>query len=176
VTTVATNGFDDDVTLSLAGLPGAAGSSTFAPPVVSGSATSQLTIATSPTAAPGSYSLTITGTSGSLTHSVPMTLVVSGDFAVTASPPQITIKHGKTATYSVSLSPVDGFSGKVHLSATGIPPRATYWFSHAWVRVPGTSKLKVKTYPVTARGTRTITITAHRGTLTHEVTVTLTVT
>jgi hypothetical protein len=134
------------------------------------------TIATSPTAAPGSYPLTVSGTNGSLTHTTAVTLVVSPDFALSATPSQITIKHGKTATYTVSISPLGGFTGKVNLSAAGVPYGATYTFSRTSVPGPGRATFKVRTNASTTRGTTAITITGKHAPLVHHVMVTLTVT
>ena len=70
------SGFTGNVALSVIGLPtGATGS--FNPSSISGgSGSSTLTVAPSRAALPGTYTLIITGTSGSLTHSTTVTLIV----------------------------------------------------------------------------------------------------
>ena len=85
VTITPTGGFTDPVTLSLAGLPrGASGS--FNPNPAGGSST--LTVGTDTSAPAGTYSLTVTGTAGSLTHTASATLVINvpPDFTLGASP------------------------------------------------------------------------------------------
>src|SRR5262249_28796178 len=69
-------GFTGTVTLSVTGLP-AGVTASFAPPSIGGGAGSAtLTVTTSGTTTPGAYSLTITGSSGSLSHSAPVTMIV----------------------------------------------------------------------------------------------------
>jgi len=168
------NGFTGDVTLSLTGLPASVGSATFAPARVPAAGTSQLTISTSATAPAGSYPLTITGTSGSVTHTAAVTLVVSvRDFSLSAGPSSITIFRGQTASYTVSVSPVGGFTGNVWLSVAGTLSGSSVSFSANPVGTPGTSTLKVKTGGLTTRGTFTLRITGTSGSLVHQATVVL---
>lgn len=72
-----TNGFTGDVSLSLTGLPAAAGSSTITPAVVSESGTAQLSIQTLANAVPSTYQLTVTGTDGTRTRSTLVTLTIT---------------------------------------------------------------------------------------------------
>jgi hypothetical protein len=105
------NGFSGDVALSLGGLPASVGSASFTPATVAGAGSSQLAITTSAAAPAGSYPLTVSGTSGSTTHSVSATLVVTGppDFSLTTSPSSVTVWRGQSASYTVTVSPVNGF-------------------------------------------------------------------
>jgi galactose oxidase-like protein/PKD domain-containing protein len=75
VTVSSMNGFPGTVSLSVSGLPSNATAS-FSNPLVTGSGSSTLTVTPAITTPPGTYSLTITGASGSLTHSVNVTLTV----------------------------------------------------------------------------------------------------
>jgi hypothetical protein len=71
ITIASINDFDQLVTLTKAGMPSgvtALLSSQFVAPGPGGSETSTLTVTVDSTAAPGSYSITVNGTSGSLTH------------------------------------------------------------------------------------------------------------
>jgi hypothetical protein len=75
-TITAANGFSGSVSLSVTGLPtGATGS--FNPTSVAGAGNSTLSVATKSTTPTGTFTLTISGTSGSLTHSTTVTLVVN---------------------------------------------------------------------------------------------------
>lgn len=72
----ALNGSSNNVILSVSGLPSSATAS-FNPGSVSGSGSSALTVMTSSSTPPGIYTLTIMGTSGSLTHTASVTLTVT---------------------------------------------------------------------------------------------------
>ena len=45
----------------------------------------------------------------------------SGDFSVSASPSSQSVVQGGAASYNVILTPLEGFSGTVSLSAAGLP-------------------------------------------------------
>jgi len=170
------NGFTGDVSLSLTGLPPAVGTAAFAPAVVSGAGTAQLSISTLASAPAGSYPLTVTGTSGATSHSAALTLVVpAGDFALSVSPATRTIYRGQSTTYTVTVSSVNGFAGAVTLSVTGKPSGSTATLSRNPVAAPGTSTLTIRTTFSTTRGTFTIRVTGSSGSLTHQATATLTV-
>jgi hypothetical protein len=115
----AVNGFTGAASLSVGGLPsGAAGR--FNPTSVPGSGTSTLTVTTSSSTPAGSYPLTITGTSGSLSHSTAATLVVSSS-CVTGSAGDgwhnTRLSAAQTGTFSVqydatpSASPLNAVIG-----------------------------------------------------------------
>jgi len=69
------NGFSGTVSLNVSGLPSDATAS-FSNPLVTGSGSSTLTVTPAMSTPPGTYTLTITGTSGGLSHSVNVTLTV----------------------------------------------------------------------------------------------------
>lgn len=171
-------GFTGTVTFSVSGLPtGASGS--FNPTSVSGSGTSTLTVTTSTTTPPGSYPLTITGTSGTLVHSTSVTLVVSAaggsDFAIGASPSSQTVARGASTTYTVTITGTGGFTGTVNFSVSGLPSRTSASFNPASVTGSGSSILTVSTNRKTLRGSFVLTITGTAGSLLHSTTVTLVV-
>src|SRR4029077_20220676 len=114
------SGFAGSVTLSAGGLPSGAGA-TFSPnPTSAGSTMSVTTSASTPAA---TYTLTITGGSGSLSHSTSVTLVVQSppDYSLSASPSSQTVVQGNGAGYTVNVTPTGGFASSVTLSATGLP-------------------------------------------------------
>jgi|HubBroStandDraft_4_1064222.scaffolds.fasta_scaffold06007_5 phospholipase C len=75
VTVTDVAGFDSPVSLACSGLPSGA-SCSFNPASVAGSGSSKLTVATSQGTTPGSYPLSVQGTSGSTNQSAPLTLAV----------------------------------------------------------------------------------------------------
>jgi hypothetical protein len=176
-TVTPTGGFTGSVTLSVSGLPtGATG--TFSPnPLSSGNST--LTVTTSSTTPTGSFPLTITGTSGSLTHTANVTLVVTapvvGDFSVSATPASQTVTAGTGTSYTTTATGSGGFTGVVTWSASGLPSGASASFNPTTVTGSGSSTMSVTTSTSTAAGTYTLTITGTSGSLVHSTTVTLVV-
>jgi hypothetical protein len=84
VSILALNGFSDNVALSVTGLPTGATASFTSSPIV-GSPSSTLNVTTAGSTPKGSYSLTITGQSGSITHTTSVGLEVQSPLAISAS-------------------------------------------------------------------------------------------
>jgi hypothetical protein len=98
------------------------------------------------------------------------------NFTLSASPSSQSVVAGASVNYTVSVSPQNGFTGTVSLSASGLPSGATDSFSPASISGgSGSSTLEVFTSASTPTGTYTLTITGTNGTLTHTATVALTV-
>ncbi|MGB2713186.1 MAG: galactose oxidase-like domain-containing protein [Vicinamibacterales bacterium] len=171
-TVTPASGFTGAVDFSVTGLPSGA-TATFTPPSVSGSGSSSLVVSTSGLTPSGTYPLTVRGTSGPVTRTANVTLVVNGDFAIAASPTSRTISRGSSTTYSVTVTAGQGFSGPVGLTVSGLPSRATGTFNPASLTGSGTSVLTVTTARNVQKGTRTVTITGSGGGRTHSVNVTL---
>ena len=93
------------------------------------------------------------------------------DFSLSVSPASQSVARGRAATYTVTLSPANGFSGSVALSATRLPAGASATFSPN----PATtsSSLTVQTSSSTPPGTYTLTITGTSGSLSHSTTASL---
>jgi hypothetical protein len=174
VTITPTGGFSGSVALTVSGLPAGA-SGTFS--TVGNQST--LTVNTSSTTTPpGSSPLTITGTSGTLSHSAVVTLVVKPppNFTISATPSSRTVVRRAGTSYTVTITPSDGFTGTVSFIVTGQPAGTTYSFNPSSVTTSGSSTLTVNTTSSTPTGTFALTITGTSGTLTHTATVTLVVT
>ena len=172
------SGFSGSASLSVSGLPAGA-TANFNPLSISPAQTSTLTVTTSGVAA-GTYTLTITGTSGTLTHSTTVTLVVNaaGDFTITvAAPSSRSALRGDTVTYSVTVTPVGSFTADVSLSVSGLPNGSSATFNPATIAggSQGTSMITVKTSKGTKIGTYTLTITGTGGGKSYATTVTLSV-
>jgi hypothetical protein len=171
VTITQLNGFNGSVDLTVAGLPvGATGSLSPTPAATA----STLNVTIDATTPQGSYVLTITGASGSLSHSTTVTLVVVGDFGLSATPTSSSISRGGTATYTITVIAMNGFSGPVTLSATNLPTKASASFSPNPVASSSTLSLRTNRGQTPA-GSYTIVITGTSGGVTHSITVTLTV-
>jgi hypothetical protein len=171
-------GFSGTVALTLGGLTPTQGTWSFSPSGINGGAgASQLTVTTAASLAPGSYPLTITGTSGSLTHAKAITLVVvaAPDFSISISPASASVVAGQTTSYTINLAAIGGFTGTVTLSASGLPSGASVSFAPSMLRPPGTSTLTVRTIRTTTRGSFTIKVTGKSGVLTRQAPATLVV-
>jgi hypothetical protein len=127
VTVLPTNGFTGSVTLSVSGLPSGV-TATFATNPTS--STSVLTFNASGAAAAGNSSITITGTSGTITHATTLTLTIGA-----AQPQQLLgnpgFENGSTTTAPWTLTP------SVINSSSAQPPHSGAW--DAWLNGYGRS-------------------------------------
>jgi endo-1,4-beta-D-glucanase Y/regulation of enolase protein 1 (concanavalin A-like superfamily) len=168
------NGFSGTVNLSVSGLPTGA-SASFSPASVAGSGSSTLTVSTATTTPSGAYTLTLTGTSGGATHTTTVTLQVT-DFSVSASPASQTVVAGNSTTYTLTISAINGFSGNVVLTLSGLPAGATASLNPASITGSGSSTVTVVTSNSTPAGSSTLTLWGSSGSLSHSTAVGLTVT
>ena len=120
----------------------------------------QATFSTS-TLSVGSHTITaqyggdsnFSGSSGTTTQTVN---AAQAGFTITASPTSASVRAGKTATYTVTVTASGGFTGTVQFSGSWIGPNPT--FSPPSVTGSGSSTMKVSTTGV-PRGTYQIAIT-----------------
>jgi hypothetical protein len=175
-TVAALNGFASSVGLSVSGAPNNT-TTGFNPPSISTSGSSTLQVATTASTPTGTYTLTITGTSGLLTHTTTATLTVSsiaqGDFSVSVTPGSKSITQGGSGNVTVTVSALNGFAGTVTLSLTGLPSGVTATFNPSSISQSGYSGVQLSTNSRTPVGTYTLTITGTSGNLKHSANVTL---
>jgi uncharacterized membrane protein len=176
VTITSSNTFSSEVSLSCAaGLPAGA-TCNFNPskltPAGNQEVTSVLTVNAGLSTPAGSYTLTVSGTSGSVTHTYGTLVVDVNDFAITGptatTPSPIT--PGQSAVATVTLTSVNGFATPAALSCSGLPIGATCGFTPTTV-MPGEegaeSTLTVQTASGTPAGTYNLVITGTAGKLSH---------
>lgn len=120
----------------------------------------------------GPYTVTATALSVKGTASVTVTSLPA-DFTLSVSPTSQSVRQGNTATYTVTITRSNGFSGAVTLSVTGLASAFTATFTPNPATT--TSQLKVKTVSG-HRGTYTMTIKGVSGSLSHTTTANLRVT
>jgi subtilase family serine protease len=166
------SGFDGSVSLSATGLPSAV-TAGFNPSSTTGAST--LTLTASSTAALGTFSITITGNSGGLSHSTSVSLTVAAppNFAISASPNSLSLARGGKVTSTISITPQNGFTGAVSLSAARLPRGVTASFNPS--STTGVSTLTLSATSKAATGGFTIRINGTSGSLTHTATISLTV-
>ncbi len=92
----------------------------------------------------------------------------------TGSPTSWSWAFGSTS-YTIGVSAVNGFSGSVSLTVTGLPANSSSAFNANPVSVPAanTSTLTVTTSSSTKQGSYTLTVSASSGLLLHSTTVAL---
>jgi hypothetical protein len=100
----------------------------------------------------------------------------TGDFTISASPSSQSVTAGSGTSYTATIAAVNGFTGSVALSVTGLPAGATASFSPTSVTGSGTATLSVSTSASTPGGSYALSITGTSGSLSHSAGVTLTVT
>ena len=97
------------------------------------------------------------------------------DFSLSPTPPIDTVGVGSNASYTVNLAALNGFTGTVAWSATGLPSGATATFTPTSTTAPGNSVLTITTTASTPKGSFPLTITGASGALTHTAIATITV-
>jgi hypothetical protein len=118
----------------------------------------------------------VTASNGGVNGATNVTVIsVPPDFSLSVSPATQSIKRGTSASYTVTITPSNGFSGAVSLSLTGQPSGSTVTFTPN-PATGTTSTLAVKTLSNTTRTTYTLTVKGVSGSLSHTATAKLTVT
>jgi len=172
ITVTPIGGFTGSVALSVSGLPSGVTAS-FNPASTTGSSTVSFTASGNATV--GAATVTILGTSGSLTHTTTIALNVTGiqtpDFSLSAT--NATIVQGGTASSTITIASTGGFNGSVALSVSGLPAGVTASFNPASTAT--TSTLSFTASATATTGTANITVTGSSGTLTHTTSLVLTV-
>jgi subtilase family serine protease len=144
-----------------------------------------LTINTAASTPTATYTLQITGTSGSTTATTTIPVLVTAatvpGFTLTGSPISIT-SPGTSGSSSVTIAPTNGFTGTVALSCSvassesGTLPTCSVSAAPAISGTAAvTSTLTVNTSTATADGSYTVTITGTSGSLTQTTTALVTV-
>ena len=153
VTIASVNGFNSAVALTCSSVVSGV-TCTLNPTSVTPSgtsATSTLTINTSTATALGTYSVTLSGTSGSNVHSTSVTLTVQvpSDFTLgpaSGSPTSQTISAGQTASFSLAFAPTGSFTGTLNLNCSITPavtPPPTCNLSNSSVQINGSGGASV---------------------------------
>jgi subtilase family serine protease len=173
VTISSLGGFSGGVTLSAAGVPENATGGFSINPATS---TSVFTLTVSDTATLGPATITITGVSGSLTHSAIITVTVNAptpDFSLSSSSGSVSVAKRQHGTNTITVTPLNGFTGTVNFTATGAPRDTILLFSPTSSATSSVLTITPKSFA--ELGMYTLTVTGTSGSLTHTTTINLTV-
>jgi hypothetical protein len=146
--------------------------------LVASSSTSPFDFTFTPTGGNHAYYAYVTMNSGDEMWSAPIWINQQGgapDFSIAASPASQTVTRGSSTTYTVTVGALNGFTGTVSLSVSGLPSRTTATFNPSSIAGSGSSTLTITTANKTPAGTKTLTITGTSGSLSHSTQVTLVV-
>jgi hypothetical protein len=130
------------------------------------------------TVASGVYTVTAAGNSGSLTHSIPLTLTISSapDFSLTLLPTAITTTAGSNPSFTASVTGQNGFSGSVAVTLSGLPAGTTTFPASPFSVAAGGSQTVTLSMPTnTFSGNYPVSATGNSGSLTHSQLLDLTV-
>src|SRR5438552_4197916 len=144
---------------------------------------STLTVTTAPTTPTGSYMIAVSATSGSLSHSITVTLSVSSsEFTISESPTSQAIPLGSEMQTDIYVNSVNGFSGYVNLVATPSSTAVACWFAYtltstATVYVPsvGSAYQWSTCGAYGPAGSYTVTMTGSSGSLSYSIVLPVTV-
>ncbi len=120
----------------------------FNPASITAGESSTLTVSGLSAATSNPTNFTVTGTSGSQKSAVALTIFFA-DFSLSATPPITSVTAGNSATYKVTVTPMNGFNRVVLLGCANLPPAATCSYSPPGLTLngttPATATLSLKT-------------------------------
>ncbi|MFZ1085596.1 MAG: glycoside hydrolase family 6 protein [Terracidiphilus sp.] len=164
ITVTFEGGLTGSVSLSATGLPSGVNAN-FAPSSVNapgGSIVVNFNAQTS--TVPGSYTVQMVGTNGTITNSAPLTLVIPGSgYSLTPTAPSLTVATGQNATDTIKVTDQGSFTGAVTLTNSALPTGVTLSYGTN----PATTS-SILTFTVGSNavvGTYPITITGNSGSL-----------
>jgi hypothetical protein len=185
ITVMSIGGFSQQVTLSTTAPPSGIThplNPTKVTPLPNHSINSTLTITVATYAQPKSYAITVTGTNGTLMHSVMIVFSVIArpetlDFSLSASPNKLSIQKGRSNSTVITVTSLHDFSKPVDLEVPPvgkainttlnptqvIPPANSYAISIFSINVAGNAPT----------GSLNITITGHSATVTRNITISI---
>jgi uncharacterized membrane protein len=182
ITCNPTNRFNGTISLAVQGPSGWANS--FLPTSVvvdyAHGAKAELTISVPQGTFDGKYTVTATGTSGALTHSVTVIVqVITPDIALQSSPSLTTIAGGSAGNVTISVVALGRYNGTITLSATAPVGWSTMFyrptFSVAYNHTTGASRMQISIPEGTGPGKYSIPVTANGNQLSLTDTISVTV-
>lgn len=147
--TAGVGGFTGPIALSCA--PAAGLSCAFSPATVNAGGDATLAVSGLAAATGDPLALTVNATSGGDTHAVPLTIALS-DFSLAAPTASFTVIPGQAATYALILAPIEGWTGNIVLSCSGVPLASTCTIAPPNLSLNGASVTATVTVTTAAPG------------------------
>ena len=171
------NGFTGSVSLVATGLPSGVTTS-FNPTSATTVTPSVLTFNVGSSTTAGTYTVTVTGTSGSLTAFTTITLVISAtqatpSFLLQAQSYGVIYAQGTSGVTTVGIDDQNGFTGSVNLAVSGLPSGVTSSLSPSSTATGSTITFNVSS--TAPQGAYTATVTGTAGNMTSTASFTLAV-
>jgi hypothetical protein len=181
VLATAVNGFSASVSIALSGLPSGVTAQPSSLTLTPGTAATLSLTAAAGTAV-GSGTVTLTGTSGALTHSASLAISVvspppaEADFSLAVSPQSLSLTTGVAGQpVQLSATALNGFSGTTSVAVSSLPAGVTA-NPASLTLTPGTPQSVTLTAGNNAAaGSANVVFTGTSGTLSHTATLALTV-
>jgi hypothetical protein len=120
---------------------------------------------------PGQYSFVISVFGGGGTHTVTMTVTVA-NFSISANPTSLTFRSNSSGSSTITVTAINGYSGNILLTAL-FPSQLTCSFSNNIILGSSATSTLTCTGSV---GSFTVLVTAAGNSLSHSVTISVTVT
>lgn len=178
VTASPSNGFAAPVAVTLSGVPDGITANP-ATLTLSAGAEQKMTFTADTTAASGNATVTVTGTSGKLTHTAMVALTttaVAPDFTLTVTPAWQTLVAGTPGTaLSVEARGIGGFVSPVAVDITGLPAGVTVNPASLMLTLGSAQNVTLSASTAATSGGATVTFTGTSGALSHTATLALTV-
>ena len=171
------NGFASTVSVAITGLPSGVTAQPSMLTLIPGTPQA-VTLAASPAASPGNAMLTLTATSGMLTHTATVTETISPppDFTLTLSPTSLSITAGATGSpVGITANPINSFTGTVAIAIAGLPTGVTATPSTLTLALGTAQNVTLSAASTAVATSSTVTFTGTSGNLTHAAPLALTV-
>src|SRR5207249_4138599 len=173
------DGLSDKVTVKVSGLHAGVTTSPASPFTVAAGSSQTVALSVSATVPAANYTLTASGTSGALTHSVPLSLTVNPppDFSIAVTPATVTANAGSSnSSFAVSITGQNGFSDPVTVTLSGLPAGVTTSPSSPFTVAAGSSQtVAVSVTSTTLAGDFNVMASGTSGSLTHSEQLLLTI-
>jgi hypothetical protein len=173
----ALNGFAANVPVTITGLPAGVAAQPSTVTLTPGTAAT-VTLTAVPGTAAESGTVKFTATSGTITHTASLALTVTAptaDFTLTLAPQSLTVSPGSGQTVQVTATALNGFNGTTTVAVSGLPAGVTSNPSSVTL-LPGVAQTVTLNAGNTASAaTGNVVFTGNSGSLTHSVTLALTV-